>query len=1103
MEKENTLNEVFKSVVAQYPHNKAIVSDTDELTYQQLDERASALSQHISAHGVVEGSIVAINLSSSLESVISMVALAKLGAAYVVVPVDYPKQRQHYLIEDSGAQWVLSEQTDLQSTNVRCITFQDSQLPLRTEETTTICVHDIAYLIYTSGSMGNPKGVAIAHQGITNLVSADQQYIQFCANKTVLQFAPLTFDAAAFEIWGALLNGAKLVLTPSSYERIGRLSDYLDKYKVDILLLTPALFNSIVDHNIAMLSQLAQLIVGGDAMSVTHARKYIQYKEQIGMPFLFHNVYGPTEGTTLVSYFNMRELESSAHRAPLGKSIVGLSIYLLDEDHKPVGENQTGEIYIAGKGVTLGYVNQPSLTSLRYLPDPFCEQANAVMYATGDLGRQLANGHIEFIGRQDAQVKIRGHRIELSEIEIQLSAIAGIESVYVTYHKDETTANENLLCHYLLKEEATAISPDILLAQSKQLLPDYMVPSFFIPHTELPLTGNGKIDKKRLVEEWADARADIQHVAVSADLTATEQLIAPLWQSLLHLETLTKKTDFFLNGGDSLLAVQLIAELEKSGIQASIEDLFHHPIFGEFCNTVTVLNGQSDESEFAKLQRSLWSSILGVDTVHSDDDFFLIGGNSILAIQLIADSEKQGFNIELESLFHYPVFKEFCARFDWSSKPVTQTTVALGPNPFELLDSKDKARLPENMDDAYPASQLQLGMLYESLMSDEVVYLDIVSRIIGMRLELDTLKQSLGFMTQRHPILRTKFDFSGYSVPLQLVGAYVEIPFSYIDGIDLDAKQLAQVQKSCEQTLSEPFDAEIAPLIRVAVIVREDSFYLYVAFHHAILDGWSESIFFSELIHVYLALLNNEKPDLPQPAPFSEFIRLESEARKNQDSADMFKRFTRQTAPLATSSALFVKQTLNVNEARIQALESVSRTYQVPLKSVLFASFYQAIAQILNDEAPVVGMSFNSRPEIDGSQLTLGLFLNHLPIQLSGCEGWEERLKVAFDSEKALIPHRRFPYSEIQKITQGRPFDASFSYVHFNRINQLYTDQVILEEKTIDQTSLPIRVEYINEIEIGQFQVDITVNERCFQSGTCEQLVTAIETCIYEIIQLI
>lgn len=608
--KNKTINNVFEEVASKYHSNTAIISEDKEYTYQQLEERARALSHHLKAHGVEPGGIVAISLSSSLKSIISMIAVSKVGAAYVIVPSDYPEQRQRYLLEDSGARWVISEQTSLNSKKIYLILFQDSPRPITSQTTVQITGADIAYLIYTSGSTGSPKGVAITHGGITNLVSPGQQYVQFSSQKTILQFAPLTFDAAAFEIWGALLNGARLILIPSSYQRIAQLSHYLTKYQVDILLLTPALFNSIVENDITMLAHLSQLLVGGDVMSITHARKYLQYKRELGTPFLFHNVYGPTEGTTLVSYFDMRELSDNAHRAPIGKSILGASIYLLDEDYNPVEENQIGEIYIVGKSVTLGYINQPGLTSLRYLPSPFYKKPNKVMYATGDFGRRLKNDGIEFIGRRDTQVKVRGHRNELSEIELQLLAISTLQSICVTYHKDETTGSENLLCHYVLKEEETAPTPATLRAQSKQLLPSYMVPNLFIKHPEFPLTNHGKIDRQKLVEAWKSKRGNVRLNEIHSDLTETERLIAPLWKNILSLESISKETNFFTNGGNSLLAIQLVAKLEKNSVQASIEDLFRHPVFEEFCRVVKVVGCQNDRSKFTDLQRSLWASIL-------------------------------------------------------------------------------------------------------------------------------------------------------------------------------------------------------------------------------------------------------------------------------------------------------------------------------------------------------------------------------------------------------------------------------------------------------------------------------------------------------------
>lgn len=207
--------------------------------------------------------------------------------------------------------------------------------------------------------------------------------------------------------------------------------------------------------------------------------------------------------------------------------------------------------------------------------------------------------------------------------------------------------------------------------------------------------------------------------------------------------------------------------------------------------------------------------------------------------------------------------------------------------------------------------------------------------------------------------------------------------------------------------------------------------------------------------------------------------------------------------PPVAQPALFVKETLHGQTALLHLLDKVSQAYRVPLKSVFFASFYRAVEQVLKNESPVVGMSFNGRPKIESSHLTLGLFLTHLPIRLSNCRNWETRLKAAFESEKALIPYRHFPYSEVQRITQGPPFEAAFNYAHFSKINQLHKKDIVLEEKIFDHTNLPIRVEYINELEMGRFQVDVTVNEAHFQSGTCNKLLFAIKVYLNEIARLL
>jgi hypothetical protein len=475
----------------------------------------------------------------------------------------------------------------------------------------------------------------------------------------------------------------------------------------------------------------------------------------------------------------------------------------------------------------------------------------------------------------------------------------------------------------------------------------------------------------------------------------------------------------------------------------------------------------------------IWESVLHVENVGPADDFFALGGDSLLAIQIISAAEQRGLPLTLVDLYRRPDLRGSCENL----------TVAAGGDTApaaELLDEADRDRLPASVGAAYPMTRLQLGLLFESAASEGSLYIDVVSREIRLPLDVKVLHQSLDRMVRRHPILRTRFDLGGYSEPLQLVEKQATIGLELDDLRGLtDAEAIARRGATMEK-LGRPFDPEGVPLIRAhAAPTGPDRFRLSYAFHHAILDGWSESVFALELVKTYQALLRGDQPAFPPPAPFAEFVRLEREALADEGQRQFFARFKpgpgdgSKRPTRRTGSPMPHKVSLLAPRPTVESLAAVSTAWSLPIKSLVVAAYYTAVESAFG-LGRVAGLSVSGRPELPGGDLTLGLFLNHLPVRLSSRgASWRTLAGQAFEAERDLLPQRRFPYSEILDIVGRPPFDVALNFVHFHFRDELIALGLIdVAEDWRDSTSVPIRVEAIYDPQAYGLQLDVTVDAR-------------------------
>lgn len=578
--KEAVLHRLYELQADRWPDRIAISMGESALTYEQLNARANALAGVLRDRGVKPNQIVGILCSRSENMVISILAVLKAGGAYMPIDPQYPKERIKFMIEDSGSVLCIVEDAALApvGTSVPTVNLEDREvrLELGVQSASNLEAvnkpEDLAYIIYTSGSTGTPKGVMIEHRNVVRLLFNDRNLFDFNEHDVWTLFHSFCFDFSVWEMYGALLNGGKLVIVPEAAAREPqRFLELLRKEGVTILNQTPTAF-----YQLAKLEtgqpypadlRVRHVIFGGEALLPIQLAAWKKKYPNIKLI----NMYGITETTVHVTYKEIGLSEIEGRISNIGKPIPTLQIYLLNEDSELVPIGVEGEIYVGGEGLARGYVNRPELTQERFVPHPF--EPGQRLYRTGDSARWHAHGELEYLGRIDHQVKIRGYRIELGEITTRLLHCAGVEDAVVTVKKD--SFEEDMLCAYFVSEQK--ISGSELREQLSRHLPQYMLPSHYIQIKSIPMTLNNKVDVKSLPApgEHVQPADDSNLVMPSNEM---EQRMLDIWKLLLNHSNIGVTSNYFGCGGDSIRAIELISRCNRElGLHLEIVDLYMHP----------------------------------------------------------------------------------------------------------------------------------------------------------------------------------------------------------------------------------------------------------------------------------------------------------------------------------------------------------------------------------------------------------------------------------------------------------------------------------------------------------------------------------------------
>jgi len=578
--RDAAITDRFRQQVWLHAKRPALIMGERELTYEELGARVDNLACKLLEEGIAPGQTVGLIAERSFEMITAIFAILRIGCAYVPLDPEFPAERLNLILADSQTEWLLAEDdlavdgfggNRISLTRGLCVPEDGAADGASARKLAAIPVlpDNLAYIMYTSGSTGQPKGVRTTHRNIVK-TSVNNGFNDITETDRMLQLSNYAFDGSTYEIYGALLNGAALVLIPRQDAlNAAELAKTLERQRITSAFMTSVVFNTVVDWDIQCLKHVRRLFFGGEAASRSHVIKALNYLGERRIA----NGYGPTETTVFAAAYPVDKQLLQLGSVPIGKPVHNTRAYVLNQagQLQPVGV--PGELYIAGEGLAQGYLGRPDLTGERFVPCPF--EAGERMYKTGDLARWLPDGNLEYLGRIDQQVKIRGNRVELGEIENKLAEMESIREAAVVAERDNQ--GHSYLCAYVVPADASAAPVLEWKSKLRQALPEYMVPSAFITLEALPLTLNGKLDRKGLPEVPAQ-RGD----SYSAPANAYEAKLARIWEEVLHIQNIGMEAHFFEIGGQSLKAMLLVAKIQKeTGYNMSLQDVFQMPTIRE------------------------------------------------------------------------------------------------------------------------------------------------------------------------------------------------------------------------------------------------------------------------------------------------------------------------------------------------------------------------------------------------------------------------------------------------------------------------------------------------------------------------------------------
>jgi amino acid adenylation domain-containing protein len=801
----------FEEHAAADPTAIALTYEGQTLTYNALNRRANQLAEHLRNLGAGPETMVALFLEPSPELIVAVLGVLKAGAAYVPLDPEYPSDRIAFVLEDTAAPLLVTEAPLLDrlpshAGQTVCLDRDRETLDALGEENPSVEVtpENLAYVIYTSGSTGKPKGVQIEHRQISRLFTATESWFGFGPSDTWVLLHSYAFDFSVWEIWGALAQGGRLVISPLWTTRSpAALSELLVQERVTVMNATPSLFVVAQDELLRAADELALrfVVFGGEALAPAALRPWFAHFGDDGPTLV--NMYGITETTVHVTYRPLRAEDSEREVSPIGIPIPDLTLHLLDLKGVPVPLGVAGELFVGGAGVARGYLNRPELNSERFIANPF---GPGRLYRSGDVARLMANGELDFRGRIDDQVKIRGFRIELGEIQAAIREVDGVTDAAVI--ASEASPGDMRLAAYVVPGGGAAADEDSLrrnvIDALEHTLPAYMVPASITMLDRLPLTRNGKTDRAALPAPNWELRAES---GFRAPRTLTEERIA-----------------------------------------------------------------------------EIWSSVLGIDQVGSEDNFFNLGGHSLLGAR-VATQVRESFEIDLSvrALFEQPTLSEFAAHIDGvcardEGRPA-------GARDEGRPAGEQPSRTPGQTFESDPAQELPLSfqqqslLFFDTLEPDNAIYNAALAVTVSGELDPAALQEALVEVFRRHEALRTVLFWdqsSARQTPLESFD--FELPTVDLSGLPAAERQ-TEIGQRLRQVALQPFDLSRDLMLRAVLFRLEPTEHvLLFAPHHVAFDAWAVEVLYRDLSELYRASRDRSSPDLPAlPMQYRDFARRQRE----------------------------------------------------------------------------------------------------------------------------------------------------------------------------------------------------------------------------------
>ncbi len=900
---DQCIHHLFEEQAKRTPDAVAVVFENQQLTYQQLNQRANQLARHLQSLGVKPEVLVGICVERSLELVIGILGILKAGGAYVPIDPTYPQERLTFVLEDTQTSVLLTQQRLVEhlpqhNAHTICLDSDWEAIPPENQENPTpeITAENLAYVIYTSGSTGKPKGVQITHRNLVHSTSARIAYYKESVTSFLL-LSSFAFDSSVAGIFWTLCQGGMLYLPLEGVQRdVPKLIELITQHQVSHLLSLPSLYSQLLElAKPEQLTSLRTIIIAGEACPSELVQRHLELQSETSL----FNEYGPTEGTVWSSVYHCQDPEVGTP-VPIGCPIANTQIYLLDSHLHPVPVGIVGELYISGDGLARGYLNQPEMTTQRFIPNPFNNKSRRVLYKTGDLARYLPDGNIEFIGRIDNQVKIRGFRIELGEIETALNQHPQVrESVVLA--RDDVPGDKRLVAYIVPNRESIPTIPQ-LRDLLKERLPEYMVPSVFVLLKEFPLTPNGKLDRRGLPAP-EQVRPEFAGVFV-APRSSVEEKLVKIWAELLKIERVGIHDNFFDLGGHSLLVTQVVSRLrDVFEIELPVSDFFEAPTIAELAVIITQRLAEENGSQTKIIPQS-------------------------------RNSRTFPLSFAQQRLW-------FLDRFE-----------------------------PEN-----PSYNQSAAM-----------------RITGL-LNVAALERSFNEIVRRHEVFRTTFTVVD-GQPVQVIAPNLTLTLPVVDLRELPEAESEVLRLSTEEA-QWSFNLAEELLLRCTLIrLGETEHVLICTMHHIISDAWSLGILVRELATLYEAFSSGNPSSLPElPIQYADFAvwqrqwlsgevletQLNYWLSQLQGAPDLLQLPTDRPRP-SVQTYQGKSHSFSLDTELTRKLQTLSRESGTTLFMTLLAAFATLLHRYSGQEDISIGSPIANRNRKDIESL-IGFFVNTLVLR--------------------------------------------------------------------------------------------------------------------------